>query len=280
MLIYPNAKINIGLRITEKRRDGYHNLETIFYPIPLMDGLEFTNVDPTAAAEGGCRLRVQGDILDGGPADNLVVRAYELLRRDFPEQVQPLAVHLFKHIPTGAGLGGGSSDAAFTLRAMNERFELGLSREQLAKYAAQIGADCPFFIYNTPMLAHGIGDQLTPVDLSLAGKVVIVVKPEVSVSTKDAYAGITPRQPETSLAELVKAPVEQWKDTVVNDFEAGICAHYPEIAAIKDRLYDLGALYAAMSGSGSSVYGLFNEPVKYVDDIFTGYYCRQRSLEL
>lgn len=277
MLIYPNAKINIGLRITEKRRDGYHNIETIFYPIPLMDGLEFTN--PKNDKEG-CQLRVQGAVLDGGPADNLVVRAYELLKHEFPELVKPLDIHLFKHIPTGAGLGGGSSDAAFTLRVMNERFNLNLSRQQLAHYATHLGADCPFFIYNTPMLAKGIGDELTPIDLSLAGKVIVVVKPEVSVSTKEAYADIKPMQPDTSLAELVKAPIDSWKDNIVNDFEAGIFARYPEIAAIKDKLYDLGAIYASMSGSGSSVYALFNEPVKYIDEEFSGYYCRQRSIEL
>ena len=278
MLIYPNAKINIGLRITEKRHDGYHNLQTVFFPIPLMDGLEITPPDP--ALPEGVQLRVQGAVLDGGPQDNLVVRAYEMLRHDFPDKVKPIGIHLFKHIPTGAGLGGGSSDAAFTLRTLNTRFALQLSRQQLCRYAAQLGADCPFFIYNTPMFAQGIGDQLTPVNLSLAGKVLVLVKPEVSVSTKEAYAEIVPAQPEESLDQLVALPIEQWKDRVVNDFEISVFHRYPQIAAIKDQLYDLGAIYASMSGSGSAVYGLFNEPVKYVDDLFAGCFCRQRSLEL
>lgn len=279
MLIYPNAKINIGLRVTEKRRDGYHNIETAFYPIPLMDGLEIT-ANRDADDPAPCQLRVQGAILDGGPQDNLVVRAYEMLRRDFPDQVKPLAMHLFKHIPTGAGLGGGSSDGAFALKALDERFALALSPEQLAAYAARLGADCPFFLHNTPMLARGIGDQLTPLALSLKGKSLVLVKPEISVSTREAYQGVTPRQPDVPLEQLLRRPIDEWPETVVNDFEASVFNLYPEVAAIKDRLYDLGALYAAMSGSGSCVYGIFNQPVEYIDEIFAGYFCRQRTLEL
>ena len=279
MLIYPNAKINIGLRVTEKRRDGYHNIETAFYPIPLMDGLEITakrdDDDPTP-----CQLRVQGAILDGGPQDNLVVRAYELLRRDYPEKVSPLAMHLFKHIPTGAGLGGGSSDGAFALKALNERFALGITPEQLVRYAARLGADCPFFLYNTPMLARGIGDQLTPLSLSLTGKKLVIVKPDISVSTREAYQGVIPQEPDAPLPQLLSRPIEEWAETVVNDFEPSVFSRYPEIAAIKDRLYDLGALYASMSGSGSCVYGIFSQPVEFIDEIFAGYFCRQRTLEL
>lgn len=279
MLVYPNAKINIGLRVTEKRRDGYHNIETAFYPVPLMDGLEIT-ANRDADDPAACQLRVQGAILDGGPQDNLVVRAYEMLRRDFPQQVQPVAIHLFKHIPTGAGLGGGSSDGAFTLKALNERFGLGLSDEQLDAYAARLGADCPFFLRNMPMLARGIGDLLEPLPLSLKGKSLVLVKPEISVSTREAYQGVTPREPETPLATLLARPIEAWAEGVVNDFEASVFALYPEIAAIKDRLYDLGAVYAAMSGSGSCVYGLFNQSVEYIDEIFAGYFCRQRTLDI
>ncbi len=276
MLLYPNAKINIGLRVVERRKDGYHNLETVFYPIQLMDALE---VNTPAAGTGGqdYELKVNGAILGGTPEDNLVVRAFRLLQRDFP-QVRPVSIFLYKHIPTGAGLGGGSSDAAFMLKALNERFGLGLSSDALMGYAARIGADCAFFVQDEPVLAEGIGNVFSPISLSLAGKTLVLVKPDVCVSTKDAYRAVVPRRPEQSLRELLARPMEEWKDCVVNDFEASVFPKYPEIAAIKDRLYDLGAVYASMSGSGSAVYGIFDAPVAHVDEVFAGYFCRQREL--
>ncbi len=278
MIVYPNSKINIGLNVVERRPDGYHNLETVFYPINLQDALEIHEWED--AQEDECyQLKVSGAILDGSPDDNLVVRAYRVLKRDFPEKVKPLRIFLFKHVPTGAGLGGGSADAAFMLKAMNERFSLGLSVKELQMYATQLGADCAFFIEGKPVFAEGIGDRFSDVQMSLKGKFLVLVKPDVFVSTKEAYSAVVPHRPETSLKELLKAPIETWKDFVVNDFERSVFPMHPEIAAIKDRLYDLGALYASMSGSGASVYGIFDAPIEHVDEIFSGYFCRQRQFE-
>lgn len=276
MILYPNAKINIGLNVVEKRPDGYHNLETVFYPIPIQDALEVKPIQ-SVSSEKGYQLKVMGTVLEGAPDDNLIVRAYRLLRDEF--RLPPVSLYLYKHIPTGAGLGGGSSDASFTIKALNEQFRLNLSVEKMESLASQLGADCPFFIKNEPVYATGIGNEFHPINLSLKGKVLVLVKPDTFVSTKDAYAHVTPMRPEVSLRELLAQPIETWKDTVVNDFEQSVFVKYPEIAAIKDKLYDLGALYASMSGSGSSVYGIFDAPIENVDEVFSGYFCRQRVLE-
>ena len=275
MIVYPNAKINIGLNVVEKRPDGYHNLETVFYPIGLQDILDIQLIEKDVP-ECGWRLKVTGSVLDGSPEDNLVVRAFKLLKGMY--NLPPVSIGLYKHIPTGAGLGGGSSDAAFTVKTLNERFSLGMTMQQVEYVCAQLGADCPFFIRNKPMFAAGIGNEFQPIEVNLKGRHLVLVKPDVSVSTKDAYARVKVAQPERHLTELVTQPVETWKDTVVNDFEASVFAKYPEIAAIKDRLYDLGAVYASMSGSGSSVFGIFDEPVENVDEKFSGMFCRQREL--
>ncbi len=275
MLIYPNAKINIGLNVVERRPDGYHNLETVFYPINLQDALELQTIEGEAP-ECGYKLKVSGTILDGSPDDNLVVKAYKLLKKEFDFPAQK--IHLYKHIPVGAGLGGGSSDAANMIKMLNEKFSLGLTDERMENYAVQIGADCPFFIKNKPVFATGIGNEFTPLDLSLTGKTLVLVKPDIFVSTRDAYALVEPQKPAAPLTELLKQPLEQWKDNVVNDFERSVFVRYPEIAAIKDKLYDLGAVYASMSGSGSAVYGIFNESIEYADEAFSGYFCRQREL--
>lgn len=275
MIVYPNAKINIGLNVVEKRPDGYHNLETVFYPIGLQDILDIQLIEKDVP-ECGWRLKVTGSVLDGSPEDNLVVRAFKLMKGMY--DLPPVSIGLYKHIPTGAGLGGGSSDAAFTVKTLNERFSLGMTMQQMEDVCAQLGADCPFFIRNKPMFAAGIGNEFQPIEVNLKGRHLVLVKPDVSVSTKDAYARVKVAQPERHLTELVTQPVETWKDTVVNDFEASVFAKYPEIAAIKDRLYDLGAVYASMSGSGSSVFGIFDEPVENVDEKFSGMFCRQREL--
>lgn len=276
MILYPNAKINIGLNVVEKRPDGYHNLETVFYPIPLQDALEVTPVQ-TVSSEKGYQLKVMGTVLDGSPDDNLIVRAYRLMRDEY--RLPPVSLHLYKHIPTGAGLGGGSADAAFTIRALNDQFRLGLTTDKMEEYAARLGADCAFFIKNEPVYATGIGNEFHPLRISLKDKMLVLVKPDTFVSTKDAYAHVTPKRPEISLRELLAQPIETWKDTVVNDFEHSVFLKYPEIACIKDKLYDLGAIYASMSGSGSSVYGIFDSPVENVDEVFSGYFCRQRKLD-
>lgn len=274
MITFPNAKINLGLNIIEKRPDGYHNLETIFYPINLQDALEVTR------QEGNNKeytLRISGMTLDGDPEENLVVRAYKLLKNDHP-QIQPIDIHMYKHIPAGAGLGGGSSDAAHMIKLLNEKFALGLGAEQMEKYATQLGADCAFFIKNQPVFASGIGEIFEPIELSLKGYHIVLVKPDIFVSTRDAFSQIKPERPAVSLKEIVKQPIESWKGSMKNDFESSVFQKFPEIAAIKDELYDLGAVYASMSGSGSAVYGIFREPIENVEDKFCGCFCRQREL--
>lgn len=275
MITFPNAKINLGLNIIEKRPDGYHNLETIFYPINLQDALEVTRREN---GEHEYTLHISGASLDGEPEDNLVVKAYKLLKKDHPRML-PIDVHMYKHIPAGAGLGGGSSDAAYMIKLLNDKFSLGLSTEQMEEYAAQLGADCAFFIRNRPVFATGIGNIFEPIELSLKGYHIILVKPDIFVSTRDAFAEIKPVRPAVSLKEIVKQPIETWKGNMKNDFEDSVFKKFPEIAAIKDELYDLGAVYAAMSGSGSSVYGIFKEPIENVEDKFCRCFCRQRELE-
>ena len=274
MITYPNAKINLGLNIVEKRPDGYHNLETVFYPINLQDALEVN----LREGEEEFSLKVSGVSIEGKPEDNLVVKAYRLLKKDYPH-IPAIDIHMYKHIPTGAGLGGGSADAAFMIKLLNEKFKLNLSIEKMEEYAAILGADCAFFIQNKPVFATGIGNIFEPIQLSLKGYYLVLVKPDIFVSTKDAFAHITPMQPTQSLKEIIRMPVETWRATMKNDFEESVFQKFPEIAAIKDKLYDLGAIYASMSGSGSSVFGIFREQVEFVDEIFNGCFCRQRALE-
>lgn len=274
MITFPNAKINLGLRITERRPDGYHNLETIFYPIHLEDALE---VVPLKDNKQEYDLKITGTPIDGTPEDNLVVRAYRLLKQDF--DLPPIHIYMYKHIPLGAGLGGGSSDAAFMIKLLNEKFALGMTTGQMEAYASRLGADCAFFIQDRPVLATGIGNEFTPIDLSLKGMYIVLVKPTVSVSTREAYAGVTPQRPDVPLTTLIRRPIEEWRDCIANDFEPSVFRAYPEIAAIKDKLYDMGAVYASMSGSGSTVYGIFRESVPYIDEHFGEHFCRIRELE-
>ena len=275
MITFPNAKINLGLNIVEKRPDGYHNLETIFYPINLQDALEVTRRENN---DKEYTLHISGALLEGEPEDNLVVKAYKLLKKDYPGLL-PVDIHMYKHIPAGAGLGGGSSDAACMIKLLNDKFSLGLSTERMEEYAVKLGADCSFFIRNKPVFATGIGNLFEPVELSLKGYHIILIKPDIFVSTRDAFAEIKPVRPAVSLKEIVKQPMETWKHSMKNDFEDSVFKKFPEIAAIKDELYDLGAVYAAMSGSGSSVYGIFKAPIENVEDKFCGCFCRQRALE-
>lgn len=275
MITFPNAKINLGLNIVEKRPDGYHNLETIFYPINLQDALEVTRRENN---DKEYTLHISGSPLEGEPEDNLVVKAYKLLKKDYPGLL-PVDIHMYKHIPAGAGLGGGSSDAACMIKLLNDKFSLGLSTERMEEYAVKLGADCSFFIRNKPVFATGIGNLFEPVELSLKGYNIILIKPDIFVSTRDAFAEIKPVRPAVSLKEIVKQPMETWKNSMKNDFEDSVFKKFPEIAAIKDELYDLGAVYAAMSGSGSSVYGIFKAPIENVEDKFCGCFCRQRALE-
>lgn len=253
MITFPNAKINLGLNITAKRPDGYHNLETVFYPVPIEDALEIhvqhNSTDKKFA------LHQAGMEITRNAEDNLVVKAYLLLDKEF--NLPPVDIHLYKHIPSGAGLGGGSSDAAFMLKLLNERFELKLTNEKLEEYAATLGADCAFFIKNTPTYAEGIGNIFSPLSLSLKGYQILLVKPDIFVSTREAFSLVRPHKPEYSLKEIITHPISEWKEQMVNDFETSVFPQYPVIGEIKEELYKNGAIYAAMSGSGSSVFGLF-----------------------
>jgi 4-diphosphocytidyl-2-C-methyl-D-erythritol kinase len=253
MLCFPNAKINLGLHVTEKRPDGFHNIETIFYPIPLQDALEAVIARKTAFRQTGLKLKTPAK-------DNLVMKAYHLLSQK--QTLPPLEIYLMKAIPSEAGLGGGSSDAAFALKLMNGLCHLQLPDHQLEKIAASIGADCPFFIRNTPVIATGTGNIFRPLDLSsLKNYLIYIVKPPVTVATKEAYALVRPQKPAFPLGDLPAIPVPEWRNVLVNDFEPSIFGKHPIIGEIKDKLYALGADYASMSGSGSAVFGLFTKEV-------------------
>lgn len=252
MIAFPNIKINLGLSITEKRPDGYHNLETVFYPVALEDALE---IRTSPNADRKFTLHQHGMEIAGNPEDNLVVKAYLLMDKEF--HLPPVEIHLYKHIPSGAGLGGGSSDAAFMLKLLNDHYQLGVSEEQLEVYAATLGADCAFFIKNRPIFAEGIGNIFSPVELSLNGYQIMIIKPNVFVSTREAFSNIHPHRPKYPVREAIQRPVQEWKDTLINDFEASVFPQHPVIGEIKEELYHQGAIYASMSGSGSSVFGLF-----------------------
>ncbi|MDR3269131.1 MAG: 4-(cytidine 5'-diphospho)-2-C-methyl-D-erythritol kinase [Tannerella sp.] len=250
MICFPNAKINLGLHITGKRADGYHDIETLFYPIPLKDALEVVPAPVVSFQSSGIPLNAT-------PEDNLVRKAYRLLNDKYP--LPPSAMYLRKQIPFGAGLGGGSADAAFTLKLLNTYAGLHLSDRELETLAATLGADCSFFIRNRPVIASGIGTVFEPVDLSLKGYTLCLVKPEASVSTKEAYAAVKSALPARPLKEIAAMPVSEWKHHMVNDFEPNVFRKYPVIREIKEQLYAQGAVYAAMSGSGSAVFGLFEQ---------------------
>jgi 4-diphosphocytidyl-2-C-methyl-D-erythritol kinase len=258
MITFPVAKINLGLNVVEKRPDGYHNLQTVFYPVPIKDALEVQVMDEAFPSNYDCDLKVTNIAIDGDEQRNLVVRAYQLLKQDFPS-LPRIHTHLWKGIPTQAGMGGGSSDCAYMLLLLNQKFHLGLTDEQLIQYAAKLGADCAFFILSRPCYAEGIGEKLQPIDVSLSGYHIIVVRPDIPVPTKEAFSRIQPHYPAINCREAVMQPVETWRETLVNDFEESVFALHPEIGNIKQKLYDMGATYAAMSGSGSALFGLFKK---------------------
>lgn len=265
MIIYPNAKINLGLNVVERRPDGYHNIETIFYPIGIQDVLSIE----TSETCTDYSFSSSGIMVDGDPENNLIVKAYHLLRSAY--EFPPVDIALHKQIPFGAGLGGGSSDAAFTLKALNELYDLNISTRKLETLATKLGADCAFFIKNKPVYAEGIGNVFSTVKVSLKNYWMLLVKPDIHVSTAEAYAGIIPTASEKPLTELIKLPIEEWKRVIKNDFEKTVFEKQPEIGYIKDNLYKLGAKYASMSGSGSSVYGIFAEKPHF-ENYFEGYF--------
>lgn len=274
MLVFPNAKINIGLHIVEKRNDGYHNIESIFYPIPLQDALEAVveplQNDAITEQSGSISLVTTGFEILGNSNDNLITKAYHLLKKDYP-QLKGLHVHLHKSIPMGAGLGGGSADCAFFIRLLNQLYALELTPVQLHNYAQQLGSDCAFFIANTPAYATQRGEVLMPITLNLSGYYLVLVKPNIHISTAQAYAGVTPKPSVMPLTTLIQQPVEQWKDSISNDFEAAIFATYPVLNEIKTQLYTQGAVYSVMSGSGATVYGLFKSEVD-LEQLFAPYF--------
>lgn len=252
MICFPNAKINIGLFVTEKRADGYHNLETVFFPVPICDALE---VIPATSSS----ISIHGLEVAGDTRQNLVWKAWELLQRDFPAKVGNLDIQLLKKIPMGAGMGGGSADGAFMLDLLNRFFDLGLDQPQLAAYALQLGSDCPFFIYNKPSYAGGRGELLTPIAIDLSHYTLQVICPKVHITTADAFRDIQPKPAAFDLRKINELEIKDWPQHIFNDFEGPVFAAQPELGKIKQQLYAQGALYAAMSGTGSTVYGIFEK---------------------
>ena len=254
IIVTPCAKINLGLNITERRPDGYHNLETIFYPIPIFDVITIKEQEQNSAP---LSLKIEGNKILGNPADNLIAKAYNILHNKY--DLPPVEIALKKNIPTQAGMGGGSADCAYTLSALNEMFHIGLSNNELCSIATKLGADCPFFINSSPCYAEGIGEIMSPISISLDRYWIMIVKPDIYVSTKEAFGGITPQRPEVCCKDIVKMPLEEWKDKLVNDFEKTIFKIHPRLREIKEELYRSGAIYASMSGSGSALYGIFRD---------------------
>ncbi len=256
MVLFPNAKINIGLNIEKKRPDGYHNIASCFYPVGWSDTLEILPSNELV-------FETQGIEIPGETNQNLCLKAFNLIKQDF--DIPNVTIQLLKTVPIGAGLGGGSSDAAFTIIGLNQLFELGLSKEEQFNYARQLGSDCAFFIENKPMYCFEKGDQFEEVSVSLAGKTVVLINPCIHISTIEAYAGIVAKKPDTELKELLKLPITNWKGVINNDFEIGLIKKHPQIGKIKDDLYALGAVYASMTGSGSTIYGIFDNSVTLFD---------------
>ncbi|HWY12389.1 MAG TPA: 4-(cytidine 5'-diphospho)-2-C-methyl-D-erythritol kinase [Bacteroidia bacterium] len=251
MLDFPNCKINLGLNVTEKRPDGYHNIETVFYPVKWQDALEIV-----IGGNSHFDLKISGLKVDGNPDENIIFKAYKLLSQQ--HKLPNLQVYLHKVLPMGAGLGGGSSDAAFFLKMTNKQLKLNLSNEQLTDMARQLGADCAFFIRNAPVFAKGKGDEFEPINVDLSQYHILVVSPGINCNTKEAYEGVVPIKPSRSVKDIVtKEPIENWKNVLVNDFEKSILKKYPEIEKLKNTLYQNGAIYASLSGSGSAVFGIF-----------------------
>ncbi len=272
----PCAKINIGLNIVGRRADGYHNLETVFYPIPLYDRL---TIEEAPVGGAMCRLETTGQSVDCAPEDNLVVRAYHLLRATHP--LPPIDIHLHKGIPSQAGLGGGSSDVGYAIRMLNEQFSLGMTHDEMRRHASRLGADCAFFIHPEPCYGTGIGDELRPCGDEmppLRGYWLVIVKPPVAVSTKEAYSLVHAKAPKENCLAIVSDPVATWRERLTNDFEESVFALYPQIKAVRDQLYELGALYAQMSGSGSAVFGLFGEAPAGIGQHFAGMFCEAVQL--
>ncbi|MCX6286301.1 MAG: 4-(cytidine 5'-diphospho)-2-C-methyl-D-erythritol kinase [Bacteroidetes bacterium] len=262
MIVKPNCKINLGLNVVRKRMDDYHDIETVFYPVGLCDSIEINT-----SADNRLRFSSTGLRIPGDAASNLCIQAFELIQEHF--KIPAVDIRLQKNIPMGSGLGGGSADGAFTLKALNEMFRLGLSKEQLKAFASRLGSDCTFFIENEPAFAKGRGELLEKTVANLSGFYILLAIPQLHMNTAEAYSMMQPGRPATSLKEIISLPVIQWKGKLINDFESHVCQRFPLIGKIKELLYEKGAVYSAMSGSGSAVYGLFNE-IPAVEGLFPG----------
>ncbi len=273
MISFPNCKINIGLNIIQKRPDGYHDIETIFLPVPLSDILE---VIPASDNSNPFNLEVTGIAVDCAPEKNLCVRSYQLLQKEY--NLPPADIHLHKVIPSGAGLGGGSSDAAFMLKMLSKLFNLCLSEDELCNLASTLGSDCAFFIKNRALFGYGRGNLFHETTGLTYPVKIVIIHPGINVSTAEAYASITPRRPETGIEELIQQDISKWKDTLKNDFEEPVFQKYPQIRKIKEMLYEHGAVYASMSGSGSAVYGLFTENMPPSAEMFPGMFYYSSSI--
>jgi 4-diphosphocytidyl-2-C-methyl-D-erythritol kinase len=299
MVSFPHCKINLGLHVLRRRADGYHDLETAFYPLPLRDILEIIPAAPPAppqaasssdtssqpATPSGTPIQsvstqqpngnfmASGLPIPGDPKTNLCTKAWHLLKKDFPD-LPPVDTWLYKNIPMGAGLGGGSSDGAAMLKLLNGKFHLNLSRGQLTAYALQLGSDCPFFLYDQPCYATGRGETLEPIALDLSDYSIALVYPRIHISTADAFAALQPRPPATPLKEILAEPVTEWRNTLINDFEEPLCRLHPELQKIKEKLYGAGAVYASMTGSGSAFYGLFPRETLPGATLFPDYFFR------
>ena len=269
MITFPCCKINLGLNIVAKRPDGYHDLETVFYPVPLTDALEIKKLDERFPSLTDCDLKVTGNAVDCDEQHNLVVKAYQLLAEGY--QLPRIHAHLYKHIPSQAGLGGGSADAAYMIRLLDERFRLNMGNAEMERYASRLGADCAFFITADPSFATGKGEVLSPADNikgNLDGYFIAIVKPDVAVSTAEAYAAITPQRPQKCCRDIVRQPIDTWRAELHNDFEPSVFKRFPVLADIKEALYRQGAVYAAMSGSGSALFGLFRQRPEAIEKTF------------
>ena len=254
MICFPTCKVNLGLRITQKREDGFHALETVFFPLSLTDALEIIIADSNASTP--LKFTSSGLLINGSEADNLCCKAYWLLKKDFPN-LPNIEMHLHKKIPMGAGLGGGSADGAFTLTLLNQLFSLQLPQQKLMDYALTLGSDCPFFILNSPAFATGRGEILTPTKVNLDNYTIVVVNPGIAISTKMAFSLITPAPPTSHIPDIINLPISEWKNELINDFEAPVFKQFPAIQQIKETLYSKGAEYASMTGTGSTVFGIF-----------------------
>jgi len=269
VVTFPNCKINLGLNVIRKREDGYHDLQTVFYPVRICDTLEI--IRNNDSVDEDVLFSATGISINGDAKDNLCIKAYQLLKKDFPH-ISAVKIHLHKAIPTGAGLGGGSSDAAFTLSLLNEKFQLNISTDQLIHYALQLGSDCPFFIVNEPCYAQGRGEVLEEINLDLSPHQLLIVNPKINISTRWAFSKIESAIPEVSIRQIAQQPVETWKEQLTNDFEKPLMKYYPILKSIKEELYTQGALYAGMSGSGSTLFGIFPESRKIDRNIFPSEY--------